>query len=89
LGHYRRPPAEVVIEAFQRAKEIMVSATAEEAARSDLHVASLYGMAKRELFEFGEEIYDLEILMIAIALASERTQRASSYLYGTLHASGF
>lgn len=66
----------------------MRGAGQEEAARSDLHVAALYGMAKRELFEYGGESYDLEILMIAIALASERTQRASSYLYGTLHAVG-
>lgn len=86
LKRYRRPEGDVVIEAFERAKAIMTSETAEEVARSDLHVASLYRMAKRELFDYEGEIYDLEILMFAIILANERTQRASSYLYGMLHA---
>lgn len=88
LKRYRRPADEAVIEAFERAKAIMVSDTAEEMARSDLHVASLYRMAKRELFDYEGEIYDLEVLTFAITLANERTQRASSYLYGMLHAAG-
>lgn len=88
LKRYRRPPPDNVLEAFDQAKKIMTSAAAEEVMRSDLHVASLYRIATRELLEYDGEIYDLEILMIGIALANERTQRASSYLYGILHASG-
>lgn len=86
FGRWRQPPDEVILVAFQRAKETMRSPEAAEATRSDLHVAALYHMAEQELLGYEGEIYDLQVLTLAIVLAHERTHRGSAYLYGKLHA---
>lgn len=75
---WRQKADEEILGAFERALQILRSDAAIAARRCDLHVASLYQRAERELLDYCGEIDDLVLLMFAIVVANEWTHRASS-----------
>ncbi|MFM7205245.1 MAG: hypothetical protein ACKO4T_01045 [Planctomycetaceae bacterium] len=83
---WREKEGDKMLEQFERAAQILQSDSAVAARKCDLHVAALYRQAEQELRDYRGEVEDARLLMFAIVAASEWTHRASSYLFGTLHA---